>query len=156
MKKQLLNLNATILLFFSATITNAQSWPYVVSSGTGINTGGGNGVSGRDLYVVSDQEIYTAMHASSSDQIEIYKYDCLKYHDKSLHSIVIQLINNEILFEKNGGFFIEVDGVFAESMLGFIDKKIVISPISKTDSEIFTKNGYKIIDPIEFNIKDLQ
>lgn len=101
MKTQLLHLSATIILFFCATITNAQSWPYVVSSGTGVNTGGGNGVSGRDLCVVSDQEIYTAMHASSSDQIEIYKYDGISWTMLPSPNASGQIIGNIISLKKS-------------------------------------------------------
>ena len=101
MKKQLLNLSTAILLFFSATITNAQSWNYVVSSGTGVNTGGGNGVSGRDLCVVSDQEIYTAMHASSSDQIEIYKYNGTSWTMLPSPNASGQVIGNIISLKKS-------------------------------------------------------
>lgn len=101
MKTQLLNLGATIILFFCATITNAQSWPYVVSSGTGVNTGGGNGASGRDLCVVSDQEIYTAMHASSSDQIEIYKYDGTSWTMLPSPNASGQVIGNVISLKKS-------------------------------------------------------
>jgi len=101
MRKKLLNLSTAIIVFFSATITNAQSWNYVVSSGTGVNTGGGNGVSGRDLCVVSDQEIYTAMHASSSDQIEIYKYDGTSWLMLPSPNTSGQIIGNVISLKKS-------------------------------------------------------
>lgn len=89
-------------LFLSGSLTlNAQNWPYVVSSGTGVNIGGGNGVSGRELCVVSDQEIYTAMHASSSDQIEVYRYDGISWTMLPSPNASGQLIGNVVSMKKS-------------------------------------------------------
>jgi DEAD/DEAH box helicase domain-containing protein len=80
------------------------------------------------------------------------KYECLKYHDIHLHEIIRLLIDNDIPFEKEGGFFINFEGGFAEAMLGFNDPKIVILPLSKEDEGIFKLEGYQILSPELFKI----
>lgn len=87
--------------------------------------------------------------------VEPVKYECLQYHDEELHSIVKQLIDNDIPFEKDGGFFLETDGTFAEARLGFHDQKIFIRPQSDNDKKIFEEHGYREIEPADFNINDL-
>jgi DEAD/DEAH box helicase domain-containing protein len=47
--------------------------------------------------------------------------------------IVKQLIDNDIPFEKDGGFFLETDGTFAEAKLGFHNQRIFIRPQSDND-----------------------
>lgn len=92
----------------------------------------------------------------SINQIDsIDKYECLKYHEKELHDIVKQLIDNNIPFNKEGGFYIEYEGVYAEAMLGFENKKIVIQPLSDEDRKIFITAGYKEISSNDFNIKEI-
>ncbi len=83
------------------------------------------------------------------------KYECLKYHDKELHKIVKQLIDHNIPFEKDGGFFLKTDGQYAEAMLGFQEQKMVIRPLSENDKKIFKEFGYREIEPEKFNINDL-
>ncbi len=92
-------------------------------------------------YGVSEQELFTKN-----------KYDCLVYHDPQLHDIIKQLIDNNIEFERDGGFILSTNDGFAEAMLGFHKAKIVILPLSKDDELIFLKEGFKIISPQEFNI----
>lgn len=83
------------------------------------------------------------------------KYDCLKYHDESIHHILKQLIDANIPFNQDGGFFVEFDGVFAEAMLGFESKKLFVGPQSDLDSQIFLKAGYIEVKPDDFNIKNI-
>lgn len=82
-------------------------------------------------------------------------YDCLKYHDESVHHIVKLLIDNNIPFNLDGGFYIEYDGEYAESMLGFENKRIFISPLSENDRILFLKAGFKEIKPEDFNLNVL-
>jgi len=98
--------------------------------------------------LVEEQEV-------KSDIVETDKYECLKYHDKELHEIVKQLVDHEIPFEKDGGFFLEINGKYAEAMLGFHDLKIVIRPLSNDDKIIFEESGYQEIEPSNFNINDI-
>ncbi len=86
----------------------------------------------------------------------ISKYDCLKYHDLSVQDIVKQLLDNDIYFEKEGGFFIEFEGQYAEAMLGFEDKKIFIKAQSDVDFGVFLKAGYIEVLVNDFNIKDIE
>jgi DEAD/DEAH box helicase domain-containing protein len=86
---------------------------------------------------------------------EVDKYYCLKYHEEDLHDIVKQLIDNNISFNHEGGFFIEKDGIYGEAMLGFDKVKLVIRPLSLDDKKIFEQSGYTEIDPKDFNIKDI-
>jgi DEAD/DEAH box helicase domain-containing protein len=83
------------------------------------------------------------------------KYECLQYHDESIHHIIKQLIDKNILFNLEGGFFVKHNGVFAEAMLGFDSKKIFIGPQSEADKKLFELAGYSELKPIEFNIKDI-
>ncbi|MBP7808641.1 MAG: DEAD/DEAH box helicase [Bacteroidia bacterium] len=96
-----------------------------------------------------------ATEEQSQDTQDDNKYDCLQYHDKSVHQIVKQLIDKNIFFKKEGGFFIEHNGVFAEAMLGFENKKIFISPQSEADKKLFELAGYSEIKLEDFNIKDI-
>ncbi len=89
------------------------------------------------------------------DIIEPDKYECLKYHDEELYDIVKQLIDNDIPFERDGGFIVESNGKFAEAMLGFHEPKIVIRPLSNDDKKIFKELGYKEIEPSNFNLNDI-
>jgi DEAD/DEAH box helicase domain-containing protein len=82
-------------------------------------------------------------------------YECLKYHEPSLHVIIKQLIDNDIPFEREGGFFINYENSFAESMLGFKEAMIIIKPLSEEDRKIFILAGYKEIEPIDFDIKSI-
>jgi len=102
-----------------------------------------------ELLIVREEQIDT------KETSEPDKYECLKYHDKELHEIVKSLIGNNIPFEKDGGFFVELHGQFAEAMLGFTQAKIVLKPLSEDDREIFIEAGYKIVEPSNFNIKDI-
>ncbi len=84
------------------------------------------------------------------------KYSCLQYHDEELHGIVKQLIDNNIPFNKDGGFYIEHEGNYAEAMLGFNEKKIFIRALSEADKKTFELAGYKEVEPDNFNIKDIK
>lgn len=84
------------------------------------------------------------------------KYDCLIYHDSGLHEIIKQLIDNNIDFNKEGGFYIEHNGDFAEAMLGFEDKKYFINPLSSEDKRIFEQAGFTELSAIDFTIKALK
>jgi hypothetical protein len=88
------------------------------------------------------------------ETIEPDKYECLKYHEIELHEIVKQLIDHDIPFEKDGGFFVEFEGKYVEAMLGFHEPKIVIRPLSIEDKKIFEELGYKEIEPTDFNLND--
>jgi DEAD/DEAH box helicase domain-containing protein len=83
-------------------------------------------------------------------------YDCLIYHDPKIHHIIKQLIDNNIVFEREGGFFISNNDNFAEAMLGFNEPKIVILPLSDEDEKIFINNGFEIIAPESFNLNMLR
>ena len=104
--------------------------------------------------ILVNENIDTAILPTNSDEI-IDKYDCLKYHEEELHQIVKQLIDNNIPFNEEGGFYIEYEGVYAEAMLGFENKKIVIQPLSDEDRKIFKKAGYQEINTNEFNINQI-
>ncbi len=80
------------------------------------------------------------------------KYDCLVYHDPQLHDIIKQLIDNNIEFERDGGFILTTNDGFAEAMLGFNDPKIAILPLSEEDEMDFKREGYQILSPEMFNI----
>jgi DEAD/DEAH box helicase domain-containing protein len=83
------------------------------------------------------------------------KYDCLKYFDEQYHEIIKQLIDNNISFNSDGGFYIEVDGKYPEAMLGFERKKIFMGALSDADRILFEQAGYKEWSIADFNIKDL-
>ena len=83
------------------------------------------------------------------------KFDCLKYHEVELHDMLKQLIENNIPFDYEGGFYIEHEGIYAEAMFGLINHKLVYKPLSTEDHEIFIKAGYKLMDITNFNINDL-
>ncbi|MCX6230836.1 MAG: DEAD/DEAH box helicase [Bacteroidetes bacterium] len=87
---------------------------------------------------------------------EIDKYECLKYHDVELHSIVKQFIDNNFDFEKEGGFFLPNGNGFAEAMLGSHEYKFFINPLSEVDRQIFLKSGFIEIEPAKFNINNIQ
>jgi DEAD/DEAH box helicase domain-containing protein len=109
-------------------------------------------------------QIYNLIQANSivqyESEVEILvtedKYECLKYHDIRLHEIIRSLIDNDIPFEKEGGFFINFEGGFAESMLGFNDPKIAILPLSEEDETAFKNAEFEIILPEMFNINMLK
>ncbi len=107
--------------------------------------------------IQSDCELIFDQHEAKEEinEAETDKYACLKYHDEEIHHIIIQLIDNHIPFEKDGGFFINCDGQYAEAMLGFEDTKVVIRPQSNDDRLIFAKAGYQEIEPSAFNIENL-
>jgi DEAD/DEAH box helicase domain-containing protein len=84
------------------------------------------------------------------------KYDCLLYHDPMVHEIVKQLIDNKIEFEKEGGFYLENNGLYAEAMLGFYEQKIFINALSEEDKQIFIKAGYQEVLTEDFNLKLLK
>jgi hypothetical protein len=86
---------------------------------------------------------------------ETDKYDCLQYHDAELHEIVKQLIDNNIDFEREGGFFIPYENSFAEAMLGSIEYKFFIHPLTNEDRKAFIKSGYTEIEPSNFNINNI-
>ena len=86
---------------------------------------------------------------------ETDKYDCLQYHDAELHEIVKQLIDNNIDFEREGGFFIPYDNSFAEAMLGSNEYKFFIHPLTNEDRKAFIKSGYTEIEPSNFNINNI-
>lgn len=83
------------------------------------------------------------------------KYSCLKYHEGDLHYIIKQLIDNDITFDREGGFSIEFEGNYAESMLGFVGKKLFIRALSEKERNTFELAGYREIDLANFNIKDI-
>lgn len=83
------------------------------------------------------------------------KYDCLKYHDEELHDIIKQLVDHDIPFGRDGGFFLELADGYAEAMLGFHDQKIAIRPLSENDHKEFIEAGFKVIEPNDFNINDI-
>lgn len=83
---------------------------------------------------------------------DLQKYDCLSYFDSDLHPIVMQLIDNNIPFERQGGFFLPYGESFAEAMLGFHEAKIFLKPISENDREIFIEGGYTEVNPSDFNL----
>ncbi len=72
-----------------------------------------------------------------------------------LENIVKQLVEHHVKFNPEGGFSIfDDEGVLiAEADLGFEESKIVINPFSDDDRDAFIKNGYKVIDPSEFDIE---
>lgn len=104
--------------------------------------------------ILVNETIDTTILPTNTDEI-IDKYDCLKYHEEELHQIVKQLIDNTIPFNEEGGFYIEYEGIYAEAMLGFENKKIVIQPLSEEDRKIFKKAGYQEINTNEFNINQI-
>lgn len=79
-------------------------------------------------------------------------YECLIYHDPRVQNIVKLLIDNNIEFEKEGGYFLGYEGGFAEAMLGFEKQKIAILPLTKNDENEFKKAGYKIVNPENFDL----
>jgi len=108
----------------------------------------------QESCLLVDETIDTSIKSNNKDIITD-KYDCLKYHEEELHDIVKQLIDNNITFNEEGGFYIEHESVYAEAMLGFENKKIVIKPLSDEDRKIFKDAGYQEISSNEFNIKDI-
>lgn len=84
------------------------------------------------------------------------KYSCLAYQDESVHEIVKQLIDHNIPFNEEGGFFIETQkGCYAEAIFGLEAQKIVISPLSDADGKIFAEAGYREIQASHFNIQHI-
>ncbi|HYX09433.1 MAG TPA: helicase-related protein, partial [Bacteroidales bacterium] len=72
--------------------------------------------------------------------------------DEELHPIIKHLLENDIPFNQEGGFFIELEDGFAEAELGFEDPKIVFIPIDERSKKEFEKRGYEIADPKTFDI----
>ena len=95
--------------------------------------------------------IFDEDHLQHSNQAVEDRYACLQYHDPALHPLVRRLIDLEIPFAQEGGFFIEDGNTFAEAMLGFEEARIVISPLSERDRQIFLQAGYREEDPNNFD-----
>ncbi|MFL5766097.1 MAG: DEAD/DEAH box helicase [Bacteroidia bacterium] len=92
---------------------------------------------------------------SKPKSVESEIYTCLQYHDNAVHHIVKDLIDKNIAFNQEGGFFVEYDGVFAEAMLGFESNKIFIGPQSEADKKLFEQAGYIEVKAQSFNINDI-
>jgi DEAD/DEAH box helicase domain-containing protein len=107
----------------------------------------------QDCILVNETNDEVIQSINPIDQIG--KYDCLKYHEEDLHEIVKQLIDNNIPFNEEGGFFIEYEGIYAEAMFGFKNQKIVIQPLSNEDRKVFKAAGYKEINSNEFKISEI-
>lgn len=78
-------------------------------------------------------------------------YSCLAYFEESFHPLIQYLIEHDIYFEREGSFFVEYDGLFAEAMLGFEKQKLFFNPISLADKDIFEKAGYTQVEITDFN-----
>ena len=108
----------------------------------------------KDCIFISEEHEEDVVN-ETSDNAQDDKYTCLQYHERELHPIVRQLIDNNISFNLEGGFYIEHNGVYAEAMLGFPDKKLFLRPLSEADNKIFIEAGYKEIAPEAFNINEI-
>jgi hypothetical protein len=104
------------------------------------------------IYNLTQSNTQIQYESIESEIQENNDYDCLTYHDPKIHHIIKQLIDNNIVFEREGGFFISNNDDFAEAMFGFNESKIVILPLSDEDEKIFINNGFEIIAPESFNI----
>ena len=84
----------------------------------------------------------TCLHKVEKDaDTEVLGY----YHD-SVHPIVRYLIENNIPFNKDGGFTLldEDSNILAEAELGIESEKIVFSPFNSQSAMAFINNGYTI------------
>jgi DEAD/DEAH box helicase domain-containing protein len=104
-------------------------------------------------------QIFTSLE-EEEEELTIFeaqdKYSCLIYHDESVHGIVKELIDHNIAFEQEGGFFLKQGKLFAEAMLGSHDNKIFINPMSEADEKVFLDAGYTKVDPNNFDINLLK
>jgi DEAD/DEAH box helicase domain-containing protein len=91
-----------------------------------------------------------------SEAMNDKEQEILKYHDPSLHFIIKQLLEHNIEFPAEGGFFIEVNGEYAEAMLGFAKPKLFIQALSEKDRNLFIAAGYIELKPEDFHISLLQ
>ena len=81
--------------------------------------------------------------------------EVLTYYEEAFHSIVTQLLKHDISFSQEGSFELmdeQENGVLAEAILGFRDKKIVIAPYDEEYEQIFKDLGYRIISVADFDI----
>jgi DEAD/DEAH box helicase domain-containing protein len=103
-------------------------------------------------------QLFTTIVEKEEDLIRVPtedKYACLIYHDESVHHIVKQLIDHNIVFDKHGGFTLQHGNLYAEAMLGFHDKKIFINAMSEAEEKIFLDAAYVKIEPDNFDINIL-
>lgn len=94
--------------------------------------------------LITEEASSTAMEASEDDS-------CLEYFEENFHPLIRYLIANDIPFEREGSFFVEHEGIFAEAMLGFEKQQLFFNPISVADKQIFEKAGYTQVDIADFN-----
>lgn len=101
MKITIKTITSTLATIAMVGFLQAQSWNYLDAAGTGVNMAGGNGVSGRDLWVVSDNEVYTIMHASTNDQLEVYHYNGTSWNLLPAPNTSGEIIGSSVYVRKN-------------------------------------------------------
>lgn len=69
------------------------------------------------------------------------------YYNNSVHQVVRFLLDHDISFNKEGGFWITDDDgvVIAEAELGIESEKVVFSPIDTKSESVFLQRGYSIM-----------
>ena len=105
--------------------------------------------------VQNDIELLVNTNQIIDNETVIDSYECLKYFDNNLHFIIKYLIDNDIEFNQEGGFFVEDEGVFAEALFGFKNQKIFFKPISLADKAIFEKAGYTEMEVSNFKLETI-
>ena len=109
-----------------------------------------NLIQGDCSFIEANNVHYQPQEATEG--IHTQQYDCLEYFDEILHPVVRLLVDHQVEFNREGGFFLELNGQFAEAMLGFENKKIFINPLSESDKMLFEQAGYTEIEPANFKI----
>lgn len=95
--------------------------------------------------ISSKEEFHTNIE---KDEIE----ETLQYFDERVHKVVRYLIDNNIPFNREGGFSLQDSNgcVIAEAELGLEEEKIVFLPFDTQCEMVFVNNGYSICTPEEY------
>ena len=78
--------------------------------------------------------------------------DILLYFDERVHDVVEYLINNQIPFNREGGFSLKDENgiIIAEAELGIEPEKIVFYPFGQESERAFTDAGFTVMIPSEY------
>jgi len=89
----------------------------------------------------------------SGKESDILNEEILQNFDKELHSIVKDLIENNIEFNSEFDFdLVKDDVIVASAELGSKTNKFVVNPFDKESEETFINEGYQIFTPNNFKI----
>ncbi|MGL5227596.1 MAG: hypothetical protein ACRC77_05370, partial [Bacteroidales bacterium] len=103
------------------------------------------------LYNIYQQEVQCDKWSdvSETETVEASDESFFVYYDEIYHPVLRLLIQHGVAFEKEGSFI--VNGIEAEAVLGWADKKIFIGGPDE-DKAVFIKAGYKELTPDTFDV----